>query len=176
MPNFDSCQFGPLALRRLLRQRLLIGERVIGWGVANRQARSADIALIIFLSMIPIVGSVITAFYAGRFKRFIVLTDARLLMIDTGADAKSITRKPPLLNVPLHSVSVATASKRHRFRIRARGLPAVETYHFKGDPTPPTQRLIDALNLLAQDSDTTGRLIDPPALLDPPEHAPYGSP
>lgn len=160
MANFDNCQFGPLALRALFRERLLPGERIIGWSVAARQARSFDVAMVIFMSMIPIVGSFITVAYAGRFRRLIILTDTRLIMLDPSADPRNVRKRKPLLDVPLHAVVVANTKKKNKFRVGAPGLGGVEIYTFQNERPSTTKRLVAGLKLLAADTDSAGRLID----------------
>lgn len=161
MPSFPNCEFGPIQLRAIIRQAFLPGERIIGWAPAVRSARTFDVLMVVFLSMVPVVGTFVGVAYATRFRRFIILTDTRLIMLAPNWKAASNRgANKPILNAPLSVVTIAATGRRGEFRIAAPGLEGIERYQVRGDQPRTLARLIEGLAVLADDSDEEGRLFN----------------
>lgn len=97
--HFPQLEFGPWALRPLLREILGPGERVIGWATAREQASSSLSLLRIGLAIMPGMGQVLSLAVGAIFgppRVLLLLTDARLLMLDAKPSGPGL-RVPRLL-------------------------------------------------------------------------------
>ncbi len=97
--HFAQLEFGPWALRPLLREILEPGERVIGWATAREQASSSLSLLRIGLAIMPGMGQVLALAVGAIFgppRVLLLLTDARLLMLDAKPSGPGM-RVPHLL-------------------------------------------------------------------------------
>lgn len=163
MPSrFPNCGFGPFALRPLLRAKLLPDESVIGWGVVERASSGATMTLQLGLSMAPLIGPLIVAAMLNPKRRFLVLTDSRLLVLDAQSPGNEHFRlaagKPSSLRVvaeaPLGGVAVVKTDEPRTFRVALDEHDDAQTIKIPKQRSAATERLAMALSLLATEPDS----------------------
>lgn len=157
--RFDNCEYGPMALRPLLRAHLMPGEEGVGWGVVSRDMSSFDAALLVALALIPAAGAVLSQAVLSRTKRVMILTDARLLILPPDARAADPKRPSATLDAPLHSVFVARTARARAFRILGPGWLRPEAYKLPSAKQGAHRRLAEGLGVLAADSDQVNELL-----------------
>jgi hypothetical protein len=81
--TFDGVSFGPMHVRRVLRERLQPGERVIGWGSGFSGTFQQGLSLGLIGALLPGAGTAVAAAIAARLRRIVILTDRRLLVLRT---------------------------------------------------------------------------------------------
>jgi hypothetical protein len=69
-----------MALRRVLHGGREPGERLIGWGLASVKADLSATMFLIALIFVPGIGHLIAAVAHSRYRRFVVLTDRRIVL------------------------------------------------------------------------------------------------
>lgn len=162
MPRrFSNCAFGPFALRSLLRAKLLPGERVIGWGVVERGASGAALTLQLGLSMAPVLGPLLAAAMMNPKRRFLILTDSRLLVLDAQASRDDRLRlamdRPSSLRVvaeaPIGVVTVVKTDEPRKFRVALDEHDDAQTITVPKQRSAAAERLAKAMALLASPQD-----------------------
>ncbi|MBX3353658.1 MAG: hypothetical protein KF684_12065 [Phycisphaeraceae bacterium] len=163
MPRrFANCVFGPFQLRGLLRAKLLPGETVVGWGVVERASSGATMTLQLGLSMAPLVGPLLVAAMMNPRRRFLVLTDSRLLVLDAQASGNEVLRlaldKPSSIRVvaeaPIGGVTVVKTDEPRRFRVALDEHDDAQTISVPKQRSAAAERLALALALLATDENS----------------------
>lgn len=163
MPRrFPNCAFGPFELRPLLRSKLLPGERVVGWGVVERGASGAALTLQLGLSMAPVIGPLLAAAMMSPKRRFLLLTDSRLLVLDAQASRDDLWRlaldRPTSLRVvaeaPIGVVTVVKTDEPRTFRVALDEHDDAQTVSVSKSRSRAAARLAKALTLLASESDS----------------------
>lgn len=81
--RFPGAPFGPLALRRLVRERFEAGECLVGWTPVRLEPSVFTQALVALVSVMPVAGVVIAGEIARS--RLLVLSDRRLWILDPRA-------------------------------------------------------------------------------------------
>jgi hypothetical protein len=84
--QFSGCQFGPLGLRRVLRRRFAPGEHLVGWAVLMHEPRLHEVLFSAGLMVIPVAHGFAHSATAG-LRRFVVLSDRRVIVFGTGKKA-----------------------------------------------------------------------------------------
>jgi len=149
MPRrFNHCAFGPFVLRPLLRSRLLRGEVVVGWGVVEKAAVGPAKTFRMGVAMAPVVGPIVAAALSAPKRRFLVLTDHRLFVLDAGVSA----RHGPVVvaETPLGEVRVATTSEKRVFRVSIDGQDTSQTVSVPKQDSRAADRLAAGLRVLAE--------------------------
>lgn len=127
--NFPGAEYGPLALRPLLRERLGPGERIVGWSDYRGDLPFHRAAIAFALAIMPI-GHLLAGFIARVERGVIVLTDRRILLLtheNTGPDpAGSGVRA----NWPLETISVSATVGAREHLLRA-------LQHYRSRPRTP---------------------------------------
>ncbi len=157
--HFDSCQFGPYELRAFLRRRLMAGEQVVGWGVVSREMSVFDTMMLVAAAMVPAAGTVLQAAIMSRTKRFMILTDTRLLMLLPDAKGCAPNGDGITFDTPHHSLTVARTSRARTFRVMGPGWVSAEPYKLPGGKKGAHKRLHAGLDVLAADSDRVAELL-----------------
>ncbi|MFU8828921.1 MAG: hypothetical protein ACNA8P_05735 [Phycisphaerales bacterium] len=141
--RFPGCQYGPLALRPLLRRQLQPGERVLGFGAADT-AGPGWRALALLTIALPTGGLRITQVIHRR--RVLIHTDRRLIILAPERPALDSTAPRWNAEIPLSQVEfqpvrartcwIHTPGTRFLARLRGRwaGLPLAS------DPAPDQDR------------------------------------
>jgi len=80
MRRFRNCDYGPMTLRRVLRPRLAPGERLIGWGAAERPQTQSSRLLSLIVGMTPGIGLFLAPAIGKSETLVLVLTDRRLFV------------------------------------------------------------------------------------------------
>ena len=149
MPRtFRHLDFGPLALRDLLRARLAPGERVVGWASAQLEQPLSLALFRLGLMVLPGVGHVVSGLLSSMVspeRSLLILTDARLLLITahpTGAHE-------PAHDIPLEALSVKTGRFGITFEL-ADGAGPLGPHTIDAHQSPPAARLHRALVMLAR--------------------------
>lgn len=150
MPHFNHCEFSPLELRKVLRLRLLPGERVVGWAPAWVNPPASLMILAGGMVLVPIVGHALLSAMLASHRRLVVLTDARLLVLAASRTACDVRGRGVKADVPLHSVSVAATRSPLRFRVRLPDRPRADALTLECR-TRPSKRLREGLALLSGD-------------------------
>lgn len=165
MPKFPGCQYGPHALRRLLRAHRLPGERLVGWGPARKKADASTHAWIVAMNLAPGIGHGIGAVMLAQLARWVVLTDLRLLVLSCDRSAVKPSEKGLKAEVSLGDATIVEKSRPKRpVPEQAAKKPLARKFQISwvelGKPlaleiqipakAPATQRRLgDALSLLA---------------------------
>ncbi len=118
--QFSGCQFGPLGLRRVLRLRFAPGEHLVGWAVLMHEPRLHEVLFSVGLMVIP-VAHVFAHSATASLRRFVVLTDRRVIVFVTGkraleARGTGILGECSIGDLELHRV------KRGEYRLRVPGI------------------------------------------------------
>lgn len=137
--RFQNLTYGPFHLRPTLRERLLPGERLIGWASVQEVTPVADAALFFCRSatvLLPglwqLVGAVVPVLFNVR-NWAAVLTDRRLLLLDADRQALDTGLGGIVADLRLSSLEVDT---RETLAIRPAFQPA-------GAATPDARILFD---------------------------------
>lgn len=149
--NFDSCQYGPMELRRLLRHRLLGEESIVGWGVVARSPSllywwltGAAVALPAFNSLASEAVMIVS-------RRMMILTDRRLLVLQVGRRGAHALGGGVLTDVPLHGLLVAPMRRPRGFRMATADDPGTWiTFAVLDEHGRTAQRLVQGLRILAE--------------------------
>ncbi|TVQ32123.1 MAG: hypothetical protein EA376_07300 [Phycisphaeraceae bacterium] len=157
--NFKSCSFGPPSLRLLLRRHLAPGERVTGWGFATRTPNASLTTLNVLSGLVPVLMFVTLPIYTRETRRFLILTDQRLLMLRTDRRKPGRQRGDVIREIELCDVVVRAAKDDGAFEIL--GWDGVARERLKIPKQPhcrPTARLWEGLGVLARED--SGMLLE----------------
>jgi len=164
MPHFEHCDYGPLALRSVLRHGRAPGERLIGWGAAAKNRAGLGDPALIIASLVPVAGELITLLLSRKSHFFLILTDHRLIICSTTSPVVGPHADTPPLAIELGDLEAEPADEPGGFRIAQRSPdappdtpPAFEqSLRIEADPAKrdPTARLLRGLNALADQPPT----------------------
>lgn len=131
--QFSGCQFGPLALRRMLRQRFSRRERLVGWAVLSHDPRLHEVLLGVGLMVLPGVHVFAHSATAG-LRRFVVLSDRRAMVLVTGKKAADLRGAGIVAECSIGDLQILRV-KRGVYRVRVPGLarPLVVKLALKAD-------------------------------------------
>lgn len=116
--KFSSCEFGPWALRRVLREEIGPRDRALSWGVVTVRRGDMSEWLVLAASMTPVVGPLLGVALGGVARPgVLVVTRTRLVLLDGGKrpGARGWVRQ----EIGLGNVEVVR--KRSSFVVRAEG-------------------------------------------------------
>lgn len=182
--RFSGCQFGPFALRLLLRAHMNPGERLVGWGLARKCADTTTTFWIAAMHLAPGVGHGIGAMMAAQLLRWIVLTDQRLLVMGVGRNTVKPGKQGLKADVSLGEALIERTSRARagdkgssafrltltesadKFVISWDELGKTQSIEVKLNAKSPRshKRLGVALGLLAQAMDEEGTIEHEPAM------------
>jgi len=127
------------------------GERVIGWGVAQKKPSGPQHTLLLLASLLPGPGILLAASASTRVSRFLILTDRRLLVTLTDPSAIDPSRKGVILDAPLERLSLMRLGGGCVFLLNMEGWPTPERLELRSHDSAASDRLEHAFGILAQE-------------------------
>lgn len=149
---FPNCQYGPVHLRGLLRAALDPGERLVGWGVVQRNVSFTTVTLAVAFNLLPVFGTLASAMLIGSQRHLAVLTDRRLLLLDCTKKACLPSGRGIYLEAGIESLHVVRRSHARRFLLEFSGARPRMTVMVPDARQRSTRRLLEGLALLAADA------------------------
>lgn len=149
--DFPNCEYGPFQLRRLLRARLLPGEKIVGWAPALANPPVWLLIAVAGLALVPAAGHMLIMVILANHRRVVILTDSRIMVLSRLALAGDPGGRGVRTDLPLHALALKKTRSAHRFRLQARGSGRGETLSIE-NRTRPAERLIQGLNVLISDA------------------------
>lgn len=155
--RFPHCSFGPFALRGLLRAKLLPGEVVVGWGSVERTVVGPARTMMIGLAMAPVFGPLLAAMLTHPKHRFLVVTDSRLIVLDSRRFDQPPRRRgrnaPSRLHVvaetPIGIVAVRPTAAKRVFRVALDDHDAPQSIEVPKQRGKAAERMLEALRVIA---------------------------
>ena len=144
-----------MQLRGLLRAVLQPSEHIVGWGTATRASPPFETLRFSIMMAVPPLAGVLFALLSTR-KRVLVLTDRRLLVVQTATSGEAPARRHVTLDAPLRQVRLPQQKPRaFRLYLPPRpGKPKPPPRHITLARTkaPPAKALAEGLALIADPS------------------------
>jgi len=154
---FPNARYGPMSVRRLLRARLLPGERLVGWAPVLRDPTVFELVTSAGLLIIPGVGQILMMLVLGRLRSLMILTDSRLLLVSMGPYGPDPAGRGVRADVPFHRLGIRPTARKRRVKLLMPGRPRFEEFVIEDASRRSHQRLLEGLMVLAaEDTSNAG--------------------
>jgi len=138
-----------MSVRRLLRARLLPGERLVGWAPVLRDPTVFELLASAGLLIIPGVGQLLMMVVLGRLRSLMILTDSRLLLVSMGPYGPDPAGRGVRADVPFHRLGIRPVARKRRVKLLLPGRPRFEEFVIEDASRRSHQRLLEGLMVLA---------------------------